>query len=474
MMINYFIIAGILTLLTFLIRNRTVNKILSALFIVTQLAITIVAFKNEGLDDSEFFSFSPLGILLAIVLSILTVTTFYHSQLYLKRHDNTVRNESIYYAALMALIISMTAVYFSNHIGIMWAFIEATTLFVSVLIYHERTAIAIEATWKYLFICSLSIAIAFLGILFLSVVATDSGLSSLYFKDLIHISSSVDPTWIKIAFLLMFTGFCAKMGLFPLHTVCVDAHTTAPPPISAFISTTLMNVGFLSIYRIYSIIAQTEALPWAQNVLIISGVTSIAISAMQLLRVTHFKRMFAFSSLEHMGIVVLAIAAGGIGYYAAILHIILHSFAKASVFYQIGQVYSILKTYKISATGQYIKLNPIGALVVLVAFIMVTAIPPSGLFVSEFLIFKSMFVSHYYVPAILVLILITVIIFVFGRNFLRLLFYPYERAEEALPIAINHAETISQFTLFGLILFLAFSPPVFFVELIESATLIFK
>ena len=308
-----------------------------------------------------------------------------------------------------------------------------------------------------------------MGILFLSVVANEVGVTDLGLRELNAAAPGMNITWLKIAFILVFTGFSAKWGLFPLHTVCVDAHTGAPPPISAFISTTLMNVGFLGVFRIYSIVAHTQALPWANRVLMICGIISIALSAMQLLRVTHFKRMFAFSSLEQMGIVALGLSAGGIGYYAAVLHIVLHSIAKAGLFYHIGQVDRIYHSYWIKDTGGYMKINPLGAVVILLIFMMVTAIPPSGLFVSELMVFQSLFAGSHYIVAVVALLFLSVIIFVFGRNFGQLLYSEASPAPASGSVHVNRAETFSQFILMALIIYLAFDPPLFFTELIKSA-----
>jgi hydrogenase-4 component F len=468
-MVIYFLVAfacggGIL-----LLRNKLVTLVLLCAFIVNQLWITLYAFLHPGDEDALYFSFDSIGIILATVLTILSIATFYHSYLYLNRHPTSVKNESIYYASLILLITAMTGAYFTNHMGVLWAWLEATTLSVSVLIYHDRTATSLEATWKYVFICSIGISIAFIGILFLSIVATKGGLTDLYLPGLMAAAKGMDTTWLKIAFILLFTGFSAKLGIFPLYTVCVDAHTASPPPISAFISTSLMSVGFLGIFRMYSIIAQTDAHQWANRILMISGVISIAISAMQLLRVKHFKRMFAFSSLEQMGIVAIALSAGGIGYYAAILHIVLHSFAKASLFYQIGQVDSIYHSYWIKDAGGYMKINPLGGVVLLLLFIMITAIPPSGLFVSELMVFKALFTGHYYIVSIVVLFLLSVIIYVLGRNFMQLLYSTDYEVRGTEAVAVYKPETFSQFILIALLIYLAFWPPAFFTKLINSA-----
>ena len=469
-MITFYLISAIVCGgLILLLKNKTANLVLGLLFLSLQVGLTIYAFQHNGATDSRYFNFNSLGILLAMVLSILSITTFYHSFLYLKRHPGIILNDSLYYAALILLIASMMGAYFANHMGVLWFWLEATTLCVSVLIYHERTSIAIEAAWKYIFICSLGISFAFMGILFLSAVASAGGLTELYLDELTAAASGMNATWLKISFILVLTGFSAKWGIFPLHTVCVDAHTGAPPPISAFISTTLMNVGFLGVFRMYAIVAQTDALPWVNRILMICGIASILVSAMQLLRVTHFKRMFAFSSLEQMGIVALGLSAGGIGYYAAILHIVLHSFAKAGLFYQIGQVDSVYHSYWIKDSGGYMKINPLGAVVMLLLFITITAMPPSGLFVSELMVFKALFAGSHYFVGILALIILSVVIFVFGRNFSQLLYFHDSTKPMTKPVSINRTETISQFILVALIIYLAFDPPLFFTDLIHSA-----
>ena len=474
MMTIYFISASLISAIIFLLNNKKVNQILGPVFLVLQLGIGGYALLHREGQDSVYFTFDSLGILLTLVLSILSITTFYHSHLYLKRHKGLQKHESIYYAALILLIEAMTGAYFANNIGVLWALFEVTTLCVTALIYHERSSIAIEAAWKYIFICSIGISFAFMGILFLSTVAYEGGLTDLNLPDLVATAKGMDITWLKIAFILIFTGFSAKWGLFPLHSVCVDAHTGAPPPISAFISTTLMNVGFLGVFRVYSIIAQTDALPWASHVLMICGTISIGLSAMQLLRVKHFKRMFAFSSLEQMGIVAIAMAAGGIGYYAAVLHIVLHSFAKAGLFYHIGQVDHVYHSYWIKDTSGYMKINPLGAIVMLLILIMITAMPPSGLFISELMAFRALFASQHYLVAVLALGFISVIIFVFGRNFCKILYTEDASKQTAKPVIINKAETISQFVLIGIIIYLAFSPPLFFTELIDSSVSVMK
>ncbi len=464
----FFILSIILSALIVPLKSRTLNLIAASFYTLCVALLSIYAFFHLNDTDSLFFKFDALGTIFTAVLSILSFTTLYHSITYLNRHHFSVRHQSIYFAALMLLTTAMIATYFCQNIIVQWVSIEATTLFVSLLIYHERSEVAVEASWKYLFVSSVGVAFAFIGILIMTVVANQSDIQDLNFSGLAELAKTADPIWLKVTFLLILTGYSAKMGIFPLHTVTVDAHTAAPPPISAFISTTLMNVGFFGIFRVFEIIAGTPVLTWAQNVLFIVAILSIFMSAVQLLKIKHFKRMFAFSSLEHMAIVTLGLAVGGIGYYAAILQLVLHSFTKASLFYQIDTAHSVYKSYWIKDAGDYIRINPSGALALLFGFISITAIPPAGLFISELMIFKALFNGSYYFTAALFLLFITVILFAFGKHMLRLLFLKHHTNFSHIQ-AFNRYETLPSFVLLGLAAWLGFFPPPGFSEMINAA-----
>lgn len=179
--------------------------------------------------------------------------------------------------------------------------------------------------------------------------------------------------------------------------------------------------------------------------------------------------MLAYSSIEHTGLVMLGIVAGGIGYYAAILHIILHAFVKSSLFFQIGQVYNIYKSKSIYYVGNYFKYNTLGAVVLLIAFIFATGMPPSGLFISEFMIFRSLFEAHFLAILIPVLILLTMIIWAFGKSIFKLLFSPPVGFDETTIEKVNPLESWSQLVLLGLVIYLGLNPPTQFVQLLQEA-----
>jgi len=433
------------------------------------MVLTIYSYKHINEFDSIYYKFDALGVLLTAILSILSIFSFYHSYLYLKRKANNQRQKAQYYAALILFITAMVSAYFAENLALLWVSIEATSLFVSLLIFHTRTKDAMEATWKYLFISSVGLSIAFIGILFLSIVASENGINNLNFTNLLNAAPNMNILWVRVAFVLILTGLSVKISIFPLFAVAIDAKTIAATPVNALMSTALVNVGFIGIYKIYLIIAQTSTLLWAQHILMLVGVLSIFIASIQFTRVRRFKRLLAFSSMEHMGIVIIGLSLGRIGIYAAILHLIFHSFAKAGMFFQLGSIRSFFNSIWIKNTGNYVKINPLGSLALLLGVITILAIPPSGLFVSELMIFKALFINHNYIIAIFVLILLSVIIYVFIKRFAHLLYA--DIAEDLLNKEAhqNPYESISQFILFGLVIYLGINPPLFFTDLINAA-----
>jgi len=230
-----------------------------------------------------------------------------------------------------------------------------------------------------------------------------------------------------------------------------------------------MNLGFVGIFRLYTIVAQTSLFHWADLIIFIAAFLSIFVATVYMTKVMNIKRMFAYSSIEHMGIVMLGIAAGGVGYYAAILHIILHAFIKSSMFFQFNQLYRTFQSKSIQYVGNYFKYNPAGAIVLLLGFISATAMPPSGLFVSEFLIFRSLFEGKYILLLIVVLLLLTVVIFAFGKNIMKILFLPVQGLDETKIPKINPLESLTQYILLFTAIWLGLNPPSIFVQMIQDA-----
>lgn len=465
----YLICAFVIAGLHFVSRKSIVNNVLLILFGLLQTGFTIYAgyhYKNTVL---EYFTFDSLGLLLLIALSIVALPALFHSYLYILRHEETPHSRAIYYSAITILITSISAAYLANHIAVIWIFTELTTLSASMLIYHHRNKLALEGTWKYVFICAISITFVFIGILFLSLALQGAGSSDLSFENLMIYKDKLNYFWLRLAFLFIFTGFTAKLGLVPMYTAGIDAKDKAPAPAGALLASVLMNLGFVGIFRTYAVVSHTSLFHWANLIIFIAAFISIFVATVYMTKVLNIKRMFAYSGIEHMGIVMLGIAAGGIGYYAAVLHIILHTFVKSSLFFQFNQLYRTFQSKSIQYVGNYFKYNPAGAIVLLLGFISATAMPPSGLFVSEFLIFRSLFEGKFIVLLIVVLILLTIVIWAFGKNVMKILFLPVQGIDESKIPKINPLESLTQYLLLFAAIWLGLNPPAIFVQMIQDA-----
>jgi hydrogenase-4 component F len=465
----YLITAFFIAAALFFNRKTFLNNLLISVFGLVQIAFTLFACYNYRNSSLVYFTFDSLGILLLLTLTIITIPALIHSYIYIIRHNESPQSRAIYFAALVTLITSITAAYFANHIAVIWIFTEMTTLSASMLIYHHRNKLALEGTWKYVFICAISITFVFIGILFLSLSLQHAGSSDLSFSNLMKYSDQLNPFWLRLAFLFIFTGFTAKLGLVPMYTAGIDAKDKAPAPAGALFASVLMNLGFTGIFRFYAVVAHTSLFNWANLIILIAASLSVFVATVYMTRVMNIKRMFAYSGIEHMGIVMLGLAAGGVGYYAAILHIILHAFVKSGLFFQFNQLYRTFQTKSIQYAGNYFKYNPAGAIVLLIGFISATAMPPSGLFVSEFLIFRALFEGSYIILLVIVLVLLTMVIWAFGKNILKILFIPVPGIDESVIPKVNPWESFTQYALMFLAIWLGLNPPEIFVQLIQDA-----
>ena len=436
--------------LVVLLRSRTITRIVTLGYSALHIWFTVYCWMNSGRTELRYFTFNSTGILLLSALSLLIIPTVWHGFIYASKDD--ARKFNVYHAALIALMTFMSGAYLANGMTVLWIFIEATTLAVAALIYHDRTEIALEAAWKYVFICSTGIALAYLGILFLGFIYGRGDAANLSFTELSGIISQANPMYLKVAFVFVLIGFGTKMGLFPMHTVTIDAHSVAPPPVSAMISTTLMNVGFLAIFRVFTLFSSSSILPFMKNVLILSGLLSLIIAAGYMLKAKHLKRMLAYSSLENMGLVAIALGIGGPGYYAAFLLIVLHTFTKSSLFYQMGQLSRVLHTFKLDECGHYMKLYPAGALVLLTGLICILAIPPSGLFISEIMIFRGLIANGQWFILIATIIMLCFVLYAMSTRFMHIIFSEPRNVIIPEPEKVNPAETVSQFILLVLVI----------------------
>ena len=467
----FLVCSALLAIGLFINKNRVVNYVLVSVYGILLVTFGVYEFVNQGISHSLFFKTDSLGVLLLSALCIISIPVLFHSYRYIELHkDNeTPHSRGMYFGALAILMTASGAAYLSNHIAVTWILIEITTLSASLLIYHHRSVKALEGTWKYVFICAISITLVYVGILFLSLAMKQAGIDDMSYDSLIKNYSLLNPFWLKLAFLFIFTGFTAKLGLVPMYTAGIDAKDKAPGPVSAVLASALMNVGFVSVYRTYAIIAHTPYRSWANGVIIIAAILTVFVAAVYMIRVKNIKRLFAYSGIEHMGVVMLGLAAGGIGIYASILHILLHTLIKPALFLQYNQIYRVYGSKSIYDLGNYFKYNKTGALLIMLAFFSVTAMPPSGLFVSEFMIFQSLFESHHIILLIILLVLLTVIIWGFATNVFRLLFIPPVSFDDTSVPKISPWESLLQYILIIISVYFAYNTPGRFVDMIEQA-----
>jgi hydrogenase-4 component F len=432
-----------------------------------QVVLTIYEYKHLNTEELGYFICDSLAIIFLSALTIVAILAFYYSYFYFKHSNDIPRERAIYYSAMVVLITALSAAYMSSHIAITWIFVELTTLSVSALIYHRRNIRTLEGTWKYIFVCSISVTMVFIGILFLTLALQEAGLKNLSYNAMLNSAPLLNTFWLKLAFLFIFTGYTCKAGLVPMYTAGIDAKDKAPSPAGALIGSVLMNVGFIGIFRFYIIISHTSIFHWANSILLISGILSVFVAAVYMLRVMNLKRMLAYSSVEHMGLVAIGLACGGIGRYAAILHLVLHTFIKPALFFQVGPVYRIYNSKSIYDIGNYFKYNLSGAMVLLLGYFIVTAMPPSGMFVSEFLIFRAMFESGNIVLMVVLFLLLTLIIWSLGKNIFKMLFIKPVGFNDEHVEKIKAVESIGQFILLFLVIYIGLDPPAEFVNLIN-------
>ena len=402
------------------VKTERATRNMAGCFLLVQVVgiALIIALKHTDTVMLYIFRTDTIAVLFHILMTAVLGFTLIHSSSYLKAESVTTRSYKAYYTLLMLLAVAITCVYYSDNLAITWVFLELTTICSAGIIYHREFKLSLEATWKYVFVCSTGIAMAYLGILLLSTVAEHGALDYNALKEVI---ANGNPLYLKVAFLLMIVGYSCKMEIFPLYTVGVDANYAAPAPASAFISTALVNAGFVSIFRIYDLYAATgEVFEWARHTLILIGILSLAVGAMFLRRTNNYKRFLSYSTVENMGIVVIGMGIGGVALWAAVLHVVCHTFVKSSMFFQVGIMRHIYDSYSINRIGNYMNINRVGAIGFILGTLVLLAFPPSPLFLSEVMIFKGIISAGSWWLLVAMLLLMCIVIYSIWSRTLRL------------------------------------------------------
>lgn len=411
-------------------------------FYAVQAAFALWITLGGGYDTSSLgaFRFDAAGTLFFVLLTVVSIYAFAHSEAYLRGSD--LGQMRSYFALVMLLTTAIAGVYFASNLAVTWIFLEATTLCSAGIIYHRRTAQTLEAAWKYVFVCSTGIAMAYLGILLL---AAATQCESLDYEAVAAAAAGGNALYLKTAFLLILCGYSCKIELFPLYTVGIDANFAAPSPASALISTGLVNAGFLAILRVYKVLAATEVFPWVRSVLLVVGILSLVIGALFLRRTNNYKRFLSYSTVENMGIAAIGLGIGGVGVWAAVFHVVCHTLVKSSLFLQMAVVRQVYNGYRINRIGDYIHINRVGAVGLLAGMVVLMAFPPSPLFVSEFTILREVIAAGKWWLVGGILLLLCIVIYSFCMRMIRLCYQPNQ--DELHPSKVDRTLSWSALTL---------------------------
>ena len=371
-------------------------------------------------QSSKFFAVDSTNKIFLMVMSIVFLAVAIYNNGYTKNDTSLTRKLRHYTYMVLFFVFSMTGAVLSTNLGASWVFIEGTTLASAYLIYFHKTKHSIEAAWKYVFICSIGIALAFVGIILMT-VATGS-LNTLFYNELFNNASLFNHFWLQLSFVFILFGIGTKMGLAPVHFWLPDAHAEAPSPISALLSATLLNSAFLMIVNVFRIMVLSGCDSFARIMLLTMGFLSLFITAVFVYHINNYKRMLAYSSIENMGILAIGTALGGVGMLAAIIHLIGHSLIKASFFLTSGNVLEIYGTKKIKSVTGLLKTDKKTGWLWVASFLGIVAFPPSVLFISEFLMVKTMFLNGHFIMCALFLLLLTIVLYGLGKAVVKMSF----------------------------------------------------
>jgi hydrogenase-4 component F len=332
------------------------------------------------------------GRLLLLVVSVLFASCAVYSMGYLRYRVERANRR--FCACMLAALGTMSVVSYAQHLGLLWVGIEATTLVTAPLIYFNRTARSIEATWKYLVISSVGIALALLGSFFVGYAALlGGGEASLLFTDLLAGADGLSRPWLRAGFTLLLVGYGTKMGLVPMHTWKPDAYGEAPGVVGAVLSGGLTSCAFFALLRLTQIAAAAGEGAFANGLLVAIGLASMAIAGALMLGQRDLKRMLAYSSVEHMGILAIAGGLGASATFPALLHLVNNAFGKGVLFLCVGNVH---RAFGGKTTGEVrgaMRRLPFSGTLFLLGIFAITGSPPFGPFVSELLILSSAFAA---------------------------------------------------------------------------------
>ncbi|MFA5961090.1 MAG: proton-conducting transporter membrane subunit [Parcubacteria group bacterium] len=466
--------------LSFLVRKKiqplnTIAILASSIELISALIVVSVVAQKGSYAWTPYLSIDPLGAILLLLVAIIGFVASWYSTGYLqvevKKGIIGFHRVREYFILLHLFLLAMFFAISTTNPILMWVMIEATTLSTAFLISFYNKPSAMEAAWKYLIVNSVGLLLAFFGtliFLYPSFAAGNHGLVN--WHALLVNASGLDPFVAKIAFIFILIGYGTKVGFVPMHTWLPDAHSKAPVPISSLLSGVLLNVAFLAILRFKVIVDLAVGANFSSQMLIFFGIISIIVAAAIIFIQKNYKRLLAYSSIEHMGVMALGFGFGGVGIFAAILHMIYHSLAKSILFLSAGNIFLKYSSTKIAKVKGVLKVLPVTSILFLIGFLAITGMPPFGIFVTEFSILSAGISSH---PAVTIIALLALaLIFVgFLRHVVAMIF---GENEENVPVGESGVWTIFPvLILVVLLVYLSIFIPATINSLITSASLVY-
>ena len=403
------------------------------------LTVQVISFGPQFAWDRAFF-IDPLNVFIVTLTAFVGLTTALFSRPYMRvERDHgkmTPPRLRLYHSMYQLFSFTMLLALTTNNMGILWVAMEAATLTTVLLVSVYRTAASLEAAWKYFILCGVGIAQALFGTVLLYMAAAKvigpQG-AALLWTNLDAVKAQLDPTIITLAFAFLFIGYGTKVGLVPLHNWLPDAHAEGPTPVSAVLSGLLLNVALYAILRCKVLTDGALASELTGHLMMGFGLLSVVVAAFFLSRQRDVKRMFAYSSIEHMGLVTFAFGMGGpIATFAGLLHMTVHSLVKSSIFFTVGHASQKAGTQVMSEIRGLVKANPTVGWGLMLGSLAILGMPPFGVFASEFLILTTAMSEHAWATPFLLLalgvafasMLSRVVPMVFGESTVRRLPHP--------------------------------------------------
>jgi len=361
------------------------------------LAVRVIRHGDLLLGQEQFF-IDPFNVFLVVLTAFVGLTTALFSRPYMRvelEHGRVTPGRlRLYHSMYQLFMFTMLLALTTNNMGLMWVAMEGATLSTVLLVTLYRTPASLEAGWKYFILCGVGIAQALFGTILLYVAAEkvlgSQGVTALLWTHLNAVKSQLEPTVLALAFVFLLVGYGTKVGLVPLHSWLPDAHAEGPTPISAVLSGLLLNVALYTVVRSKVLVEGSVHSQLPSRLLMGFGLVSVVVAALLLWRQRDIKRLFAYSSIEHMGIATFAFGMGGpIANFAALLHMTVHSLTKSSIFFTAGHAAQKAGTQTMDRIRGLITLSPTVGWGLMLGTLAILGVPPFGVFTSEFLILTT-------------------------------------------------------------------------------------